>query len=120
MTAERMVAYCGLVCTDCPAFIATRDSNEELLRRTAERWSQPGRPVKPEDIRCDGCLGLGHRMTTFCRVCRVRRCAVGNGLANCGWCDDYPCALLEEHWRFIGAEEEARPVLDAVSLERTG
>ncbi|MBN2537647.1 DUF3795 domain-containing protein [candidate division WOR-3 bacterium] len=120
MTAEPIVACCGLVCADCPAFIATRDQDEELLRRTAERWSEPGREVRPDDIRCDGCLGTEGRMNVFCSACRVRRCAIGNGLANCGWCDDYPCATLEEHWRLIKAEEEARPVLDAVSLERTG
>jgi len=115
-----MVAYCGLVCTDCPAYIATRDNDEDLLRRTAESWSAPGREVRPDDIRCEGCLGSGHRMTTFCSACRVRHCAVGNGLENCGRCDDYACATLREHWRFINATDEARPVLDAIHRARAG
>jgi hypothetical protein len=119
MSRAKMVAYCGLVCSDCPALIATRRNDRELLRQTAERWSSAGHPVKPDDILCDGCLGTGARLTSFCSTCRVRRCARGNGLENCGWCDDYPCAMLREHWRFIKAADEARPVLDAVHRGRT-
>jgi hypothetical protein len=97
MSRAKMVAYCGLVCSDCPALIATRRNDRELLRQTAERWSSAGHPVKPDDILCDGCLGTGARLTSFCST----------------------CAMLREHWRFIKAADEARPVLDAVHRGRT-
>jgi hypothetical protein len=113
------VAYCGLVCAECPAYIATQAHDDELLRKTAERWSSPDVTIMPEDIRCDGCSG-GGRMTTFCSVCRVRACATGRSLDNCGLCDDYPCGLLGEHWKHIKAGAEAKPVLDEIRRRRGG
>jgi hypothetical protein len=107
-----MVAYCGLVCTECPAYRATQAGDRELLAETAERWSAPGYQVKPEDILCDGCLGGGERMTTFCATCPVRACARDRGVAHCGECDRYACNRLEGHWQRIKAKDEAKPVLD--------
>ena len=33
---DRMVAYCGIVCTDCPGFIATQAEDTAELERLAE------------------------------------------------------------------------------------
>jgi hypothetical protein len=115
--AEPMVAYCGLICTECPAYRATQANDRALLQQTAERWSTPEHRVKPEDILCDGCLGSGERMTTFCAMCPVRVCARDRAMAHCGECDDYACDRLEQHWERIRARDEAKPVLDR--LRRT-
>jgi len=112
---ERIVACCGLVCTDCPAYRATQTGDRELLEQTAERWSKPGQPVEPEDIMCDGCTGTGARMNRFCRVCRVRECVRGRGLDHCGYCPEYVCTELAAHWNRLGIEAEARPELDRMS-----
>jgi len=112
-----MVAYCGLVCTECPAYKATQNNDRALLEQTAERWSSPGHQVKPEDILCDGCPGSGVRRTTFCAMCPVRACARDRRLAHCGECVDYPCDRLDQHWTRIKARDEAKPVLDR--LRRT-
>jgi len=37
---EKMVAFCGLVCTDCKAFIATQENNDAKRREIAEAWSK--------------------------------------------------------------------------------
>lgn len=37
---ERMVAFCGLVCTKCSAFIATQSNDEEALKQVAAQWSE--------------------------------------------------------------------------------
>lgn len=29
---ERIIAYCGLVCTDCQAYVATQTNDPEALR----------------------------------------------------------------------------------------
>ncbi|UCG43310.1 MAG: DUF3795 domain-containing protein [candidate division WOR-3 bacterium] len=115
--AEPMVAYCGLVCTECPAHKATLTNDRALLEQTAERWSTPEHQVRPEDILCDGCLGGGERMTTFCAMCPVRACARDRRVAHCGECVDYACYRLEQHWMRIKAKDEAKPVLD--KLRRT-
>jgi hypothetical protein len=53
----KMVAFCGLVCTDCKAFIATQEDDEAERRNVAEAWSKAfGKDIKPEEIDCDGCL----------------------------------------------------------------
>jgi hypothetical protein len=114
--AEPMVAYCGLVCTECPAYKATQNDDRALLEQTARRWSTPEHQVRPEDILCDGCLG-GKRVTTFCAMCPVRACARDRQLAHCGECGDYACDRLEQHWLRIKAKDEAKPVLDR--LRRT-
>ncbi len=33
---EEMVAYCGIVCTECPAYIATQNDDMGALKLTAE------------------------------------------------------------------------------------
>lgn len=107
-----MVAYCGLVCTECPAYKATQAYDLALLGQTAERWSTPEHRIRPEDILCDGCIADGDRMTTFCGVCPVRACARERRLAHCGECVDYACDQLEKHWARIKARDEAKPLLD--------
>ena len=110
--AECMVAYCGLVCTECPAYRATKDEDRELLEKTAKRWSTPEHQIRPEDILCDGCKDSGKRMTTFCAMCPVRMCAQVRGVAHCGECEEYACGRLEQHWSRIKAKDEAKPMLE--------
>jgi len=38
--SDEMLAYCGLVCTDCNAYIAKQNDDDELRRKTAEEWSR--------------------------------------------------------------------------------
>ena len=109
---SRQVAYCGLDCSACPASLATRNGDEELLARTAERWSSHEHRVTPDDVRCDGCRGKGERLAAFCSMCPVRACARNRGLPDCSACDDYPCSTLEGLWKTTGARDEAKPVLD--------
>ena len=34
-----IIAYCGLDCTACPVFIATKTSDRALQEKTAREWS---------------------------------------------------------------------------------
>jgi hypothetical protein len=46
---KKMVAFCGLICTDCKAFIATRENDNAKRKEVAEAWSKAfGREIKPE------------------------------------------------------------------------
>lgn len=52
---ENLIAYCGLDCGNCPAFIATQKNDQEGLAKTATSWkAQFNVDVKPEDVVCDG------------------------------------------------------------------
>jgi len=47
-----MIAICGLICNDCPAYIATQKDDDEMRKKIAEEWSSDQYPLKPEDINC--------------------------------------------------------------------
>jgi hypothetical protein len=111
---ERMIAYCGLVCTDCPASDATKTGDEKKARETATLWAKEyGIEVTVDDIWCDGCLVEGKKCS-HCRVCDIRACGVKRGVENCGRCDEFPCARIEA---FFEMAPDARSVLEA---ERKG
>jgi hypothetical protein len=99
MTKE-IVAYCGLLCNECPAYIATQADDLEMRIKTAKGWSTKEHKVDADDIICDGCPA-GGRLNVFCSECEVRRCAVEKGVENCARCGDYACDRLTGLWNII-------------------
>ena len=63
---EKMVAFCGIVCDDCRALIATQRNDRKLKEEVAGAWSTEKEILKPEDIKCDGCLPTGRRLFKSC------------------------------------------------------
>jgi hypothetical protein len=107
-----IVAFCGLTCTTCPAYLATQADDDQERRRVAETWSEEySSDIKPEDINCDGCLPGRTRYFQHCSVCEIRACATARELENCAHCDDYACEKLE---RFLGLVPAARTRLDSI------
>jgi hypothetical protein len=109
---KRMVAYCGLVCTDCDAYIATQKNDLEALGRLAEKANKDyGLSLAADDSRCDGCLATTGVQIGYCRQCEIRACGVAKKVPNCAHCDDYACEKLES---FFKMATKAQPVLDAI------
>ena len=109
---EEMIAMCGLRCDQCPALKATRNDDHELRRQTAEQWSKEfGAEIKPEDVNCDGCLNLEGRHINYCDVCKIRKCGIDRGVANCAQCDDYACEQLNDSFAMAPA---AKANLEAI------
>ena len=110
---ERMVAYCGLACTDCPAYIATQADDRAALERVAARWREEydAPEITIESVICDGCLGDAGRKCSHRTECEIRACAVARSVANCAHCPDYACEKLED---FFGFVPDARATLDEV------
>ena len=99
---EKMIAYCGLNCTECPAFIATQNDDDALRRETAETWSkQFNSEIKPEDINCDGCTTETSRIIGFSNICEIRKCGREKGVENCAYCNDYGCQKLEKFFEMV-------------------
>jgi hypothetical protein len=98
---ERMIAFCGLDCYECPAYIATRADDDKKREELAEKWSSEEYKLKKEDIDCDGCLASEGRLMTFCRECEVRSCGAEKSVDNCGRCEDYGCEKLTKLWAII-------------------
>jgi len=81
---EKMVAFCGLVCTDCKAFIATQENDDAKRGDVAEAWSKLfSREIKPEEINCDGCLSRDGRHIGYCDVCEIRKCGIEKTKRSC-------------------------------------
>jgi len=109
---EEIVAYCGLTCTECPAYLATQNDDDEERERVAKTWSeQYNSDIKPEHISCDGCLPGKDRHFSHCSVCEIRACGVVRGVENCAHCDEYACEKLEG---FLQAVPAARAELDKI------
>jgi hypothetical protein len=113
--SKKLIAYCGLVCTDCPAYIAKRTNDDALRAKTAERWSGPDFPVSAEEVHCDGCAVPESELFKYCRTCEVRGCASPRGVATCAECPDYACEKVEKLIAMIGSK--IRDALDALRAD---
>ena len=113
---EKMIAFCGLVCTECPAFIATQKEDDEERKKVAEMWSKEFKvELKPEDINCDGCLADSERLFSHTKVCEIRKCGLDRKVANCAHCDEYACEKLTAFFKMV---PQARSNLDEVRKSR--
>ena len=93
---DRMIAYCGLVCTECPAYLATQKDDMNALQKVAEQWSkQFDASLRAKDCYCDGCQATTDRLFGYCRRCKIRACGVGKKVTNCAHCGQYTCEELE-------------------------
>ena len=83
------IAYCGLDCEQCDAYIATLHDDQALREKTARLWAELNHaPILPEHINCQGCRADGAK-TVFCeQLCAVRRCARQRGADTCGDCPE--------------------------------
>ena len=112
--SQRILAYCGLECTECPAFLATGTDDDTLRAKTAKRWSSKEWTVAPAEVNCLGCTAeTGH--FKWCARCEVRGCAVEKGVATCAGCADYGCDTLEALLKMVG--DEARRKLEALRAQ---
>lgn len=84
---KQMIAYCGLDCEVCSAYLATVNNDQELREKTAKQWSEWNKHlIKPEEINCEGCRADGIKFVYCDRLCGIRRCALKKGVETCGDC----------------------------------
>jgi len=112
---DRIIGACGIVCSECPAYIATQADDADGIAKTAAEWSaQFDAEIKPENVWCDGCLTEGERKCGHTGECDVRACVVERKLANCAHCNDYACEKLTKFMEFV---PEVKEVLDGIRAE---
>lgn len=95
---KKMIAYCGLDCEKCDAYLATIHDDQELREKTAKLWAELNQaPILPEHINCQGCRVEGVK-TVFCdSLCEIRQCALKKGVVTCGDCPEL------ENCQIVGA-----------------
>ena len=113
---DRLISCCGLVCSECPAFVARKRGDDTLRREAAATWSEMyGAEIKPEDMNCDGCTVAGGVHFSYCEQCEVRPCCLGHGVDNCALCPDYSCDKLDKLHELAPS---ARTNLDEIRARR--
>jgi hypothetical protein len=111
---KKIIAYCGLVCSDCPAYLATQADDRQELERVAAFWRvQFSAPqITADSIVCDGCLpNAKGRLSGYCSICKIRACAEKRELKNCAYCPDYGCETLRV---FLEPNPHAKALLDSI------
>lgn len=84
-----MIAYCGLNCEKCDAYLATIRDDQVLREKTAKLWSKLNNAsILPEHINCEGCRINGVK-TVYCdSLCPIRQCALKKAVTTCGDCPE--------------------------------
>lgn len=112
----RIIAYCGLDCAECEAYLATRADDDDARGKVAKDWSaRYNADIQPQHINCDGCRAEGRKFFYCSEICEIRKCSLEKGVDNCAGCEEYPCEKLET---FFEVAPQARAALDALRQQR--
>lgn len=84
-----MIAFCGIKCNECDAYVATQSNDEaKLAEIAADTAKRLGKDIGPSDVQCDGCKATTGRQIGFCSQCQIRACASGKGFETCAECKE--------------------------------
>jgi hypothetical protein len=108
----KLIAYCGLNCGACNAYIATQRNDAEMIERTAREWSEMYHTnITADSVWCDGCTVNSSRHCGHCSECGIRACAQERNVANCGSCPQYGCETIAT---FMELVPDVKTVLDRI------
>lgn len=111
----KMIGSCGIICTECPGYLATQNDNDTERAAVAKQWAMIyNAEIKPADINCDGCYSDGSRLFSHCISCGIRKCAQEKQMENCAHCEEYACEKLDSFLKLVPA---AKTVLDKIKRE---
>ena len=109
---DKMIAYCGLDCTKCPAFQAATRLCMEEREKVAEQWAKEFNfQGTASDIDCVGCTLRQGKQIGHCSVCEIRLCGLKRGLTTCASCPEFACDKLEGFFKNV---PDARANLEAL------
>jgi hypothetical protein len=112
----KILAYCGLDCGECEAYVATQKNDQAGLEAAAKKWTEQfgAQNITADMCICDGCSS-GKRMSTAHAVkCPLRLCASARGVIPCAHCSDYGCETLQGFFAFAPVLKEK---LEAIRKE---
>ena len=108
---EKLIAYCGMDCAECPAYLATKNNDQSLREKTAAEWTiMHDYAFTPDMINCTSCKCDGAKIC-YCSMCCVRKCAIEKGVAECAACAE--AATCETIKNFNEYVAEAKKKLEA-------
>ncbi len=99
MSREKIIAVCGLVCSDCKIYKAP--NNPEIAKELVTHFEGQWENVSMEDFHCNGCIDV---LNCWSSDCWIRDCCLKDkNLDFCYQCQEFPCEKLEE-WAKKGNE----------------
>lgn len=111
MSEKKLIGVCGIVCSECGAYVATNNDDEALRRKTAAEWSRIyGVDIKPESVHCVGCTTPKGGHFHHCSECEIRACGLKKKVENCGHCLDYACEKISGFFKMVPA---AKAILES-------
>ena len=91
-----IIGACGLLCSECEAFLATQANDGAEIEAIAAKWTaQYGVAIEPGSVWCDGCMTTGPHRCRHAADCEIRACVVQRDLQTCADCTHYTCDKLE-------------------------
>ena len=92
MPMNNFIAKCGCNCSQCPTYKSNLKSFEDRKRCNWGWQKYLNIKLSSEKLRlCDGCSISDENRKVYYLNCRVRKCAIKNGVNNCAYCSAYPC-----------------------------
>jgi hypothetical protein len=92
-----MIAYCGIDCSKCETFLATRVNSDTDRKKIVEKClSEHHVKLKLEDINCHGCKSNKVRCSFADDFCAIRKCNIEKSTPHCAACDEYKCDKLKK------------------------
>jgi hypothetical protein len=99
---EKLIAYCGINCAECGAYLAMQNNDRALREKTAAEWTKAYNfNFTPDMINCSSCNGtrmhVGH-----CSECEMRKCGSEKDVVNCGACDEFKaCKTINDFFAMV-------------------
>lgn len=93
------VAKCGCDCSVCLTYKENIRTQEDRSICSAGWEKYLNIKLSPEKLRaCDGCSVPDQERKTYYLNCKIRKCAMINGIENCAFCTGFPCdELIKVH-----------------------
>jgi hypothetical protein len=88
-----MIAFCGLNCAACEAYLATQANDLAAQQRVLAKWRHG-------------------RAGGYCSQCPIRACGVERKVTNCAYCADY--STCEKLAGFFTQAPAAKTTLDEI------
>ncbi len=92
---NNIVSCCGMLCEECPVYIATERDDDTMRKYLAHEYSAMGQEFYPKDICCHGCHTVSADHNKFGRTCEIRKCCKEHKIKLCAECKEYPCSRAE-------------------------
>lgn len=100
---QTIYGVCGLTCSDCDAYQATKANDAARFESIAAKWradyNNPA--IEAASVWCNGCLSLRDRRCGHTDECRIRACGLEHGIANCAKCPEYGCEKIENFLSYV-------------------